>query len=403
MGYRRSLSLVVAFFGLFVFNPKLGAHSYGGDFPANATFSTLIKTPYNIQGFTSGLDGEFYAVGRNTPPGVSCPVWRIDPDNPTLVVVGYVPAPSATASCITIGTAFNEDGDLFVADTVVGKIYVLTPNESAPPLATEFGSTANGVANIAFDRDGNLWATDGPSNQGRLWKIPPSGGPAVVQFRVPPTRNGLGVGREVSRFPLGNTLGMGVAAGLAFNEDGDLFIADVSRGAIWKVEFNRDGSLRSKVGCDSTYAAGTLCLENVFAQHPIISGAGGIALDRQGNIWVAVLDRNAIGFVSSDGAVSEVSRSPASPTTGLRNEGPFEFPAIPVLEGRLLCVSNLDSNIQDNSPNTAGEIVGDGSQAAAARGKIVCMDQDAFSPGLSLPIGEDRGHHGRPWYWPRRH
>ena len=46
-----------------------------------------------------------------------------------------------------------------------------------------------------------------------------------------------------------------VANGLAFDKDGDkLFIADTARGAIWKATFNRDGHLKSKTGCDTTFA-----------------------------------------------------------------------------------------------------------------------------------------------------
>ncbi|HKY63486.1 MAG TPA: SMP-30/gluconolactonase/LRE family protein [bacterium] len=396
MGYGLKLALSAILLAFFIYIPNVEASGGGHDFPENASFSTLIKMPLTMQGLASGPDGYLYAAGRNTPAGVPCPIWRVDPNNPTLVVVGFVPAANSMTSCIVIGLAFNQNGDLFVGDTVTGRIYSFTPDESSPPLATEFGTAANGLANIAFDQDGNLWATDGPSNQGRVWKIP-AGGAGVVQFRIPPLRNSLGIGRDTNRFPLGNALGLGVATGLAFNADGELFITDVSRGVIWKAEFYRDGGLRSKIGCDTTYPADTLCLENAFVQHPILSGAGGIAIDRKGNLWVTSIDRNSMTWISRDGEVAEVFRNPVSETTGRRNEGPLEFPAVPVLIGGLLCVSNLDSDIQDNSPNSGGDI----SPAGPDRGKIACMDQGTFTPGLPLPVGSDRGNHHKPWLWPR--
>ena len=395
MKYRLGLGVVLL--GLIIFHPNFEAQGDPGDFPESASFSALIKMPLAMQGLTSSADGHFYAAGRNTLAGDPCPVWRIDPENPALVVVGYVPgAPGAT--CVVIGLALNKLGDIYAGSPLTGKIYTFTPNDAAPPTATEFATAAANVANIAFDREGNLWATDGPSNQGRVWKIPPSGGTAVVQFRIPPMRNSIGVGRDMLRFPQGNAVGLGVATGLAFDEDGSLFVSDISRGAIWKAEFYRDGSLRSKVGCDSTYTADTLCLENAFVQHPILSGGGGIAMDRKGNMWVPSFDRNAMVWVGRDGTVAEVFRNPVNASTNRRNEGPLESPAVPVLLGGLLCVSNLDADIQDNSPNSAGEI----SPAGADRGKIVCMDQSAFTPGMPLPVGDDRGYHHKPYGWPRQ-
>jgi hypothetical protein len=64
-----------------------------------------------------------------------------------------------------------------------------------------------------------------------------------------------------------------VANGLAFDEDGRLFVADTARGALWRVAFNRRGDVRTPTGCDATYPENTLCLDALFVQHPAI-GAG---------------------------------------------------------------------------------------------------------------------------------
>jgi hypothetical protein len=216
-----------------------------------------------------------------------------------------------------------------------------------------------------------------------------------------------GVGRDVRTLPPGtitvtdttrnaaNQLGSQplVANGLAFNEDGDkLFIADTARGAIWKATFNRDGHLRSKTGCDTTFTPNTLCLDNIFVAHPFLEGADGIALDKAGNIWVAANERQAVVVVTKEGKVIEVFRNPVnSPTgVGLRNAGDqsvgndhiLEFPTSPFLIGNRFCTASSDGNRRDNSPNTAGEI----QPNSPAVGKISCMDQELIIPGLRLPI-----------------
>jgi hypothetical protein len=171
-----------------------------------------------------------------------------------------------------------------------------------------------------------------------------------------------------------------VANGLAFNHQGDLFVADTARGAIWKVEFDRHGNLTSEIGCDTTFTSNTLCLNNIFIAHPILEGVDGIALDRAGNIWASVNERNAIAVVSKDGRVAEVFRNPL--VSNLRNTGPLEFPTSPFLSGKLFCTANSDGDRRDNSPNSAGEIKPAGPQ----RGKISCMDQELKIQGLPLPI-----------------
>jgi len=182
-----------------------------------------------------------------------------------------------------------------------------------------------------------------------------------------------------------------VSNGLAFSEQGDLYIADTARGAIWKAEFDRRGNLRSKTGCDKTFSANTLCLDNIFVSHAYLEGTDGIALDRAGNIWNSANERNAIVVVTKHGRVVEVFRNPVN-AAGLRNSADpavgndhiLELPTSPFLLGKLFCTANSDGNRRDNSPNTAGEVNSSG--PVGARGKISCMDQPLEIPGLPLPV-----------------
>jgi len=225
--------------------------------------------------------------------------------------------------------------------------------------------------------------------------------------------NGVGgVGRDVRLLPQGaitvtptsrnaaNTANSWpfVANGLAFDKDGDnLFISDPTRGAIWQATFARDGQLRSKTGCDTTFTPNTLCLDNIFVAHPYLAGADGIALDRDGNIWVVAANRQAIVVVTKHGKVIEVFRNPVNSPSGfgLRNAGDqsvgndhiLEFPSGLFLTGKVLCAAQFDGGFRDNSPRREGEVsAGQPQDGPIPLGKISCMDQELKIPGLRLPI-----------------
>jgi sugar lactone lactonase YvrE len=388
-----------------------------GRFPRNATFTTQAITPLAIEGLTGDSAGNLYTTGRATSPAL-CPVWRVT--GPNLTIVGFIPNPVA---CNPSGITLDAGGDLYIADAAsTGTVWRLTPSATVPPTATAFATGVPGTNGLAFDRDGNLWTGDGTTGNGRVWKIQPAGGVCESAFtrceeafRIQPMANVLdplasggvaNVGRDARTLPPGtisaaraatNTLGSQplVANGLAFTPDGDLYIADTARGAIWKVEFDRRGDLKTRRGCDTTFTANTLCLDAVFVAHPYLEGSDGIALDRAGNIWSSANERNAIVVVTKRGDVLEVFRSPVNAATGLRNSADavptaeanrhiLEFPTSPVLVGRKFCTSQSDGDRRDNSPRAAGEI--DAGGAVGRRGKISCMDQELEIPGLRLPV-----------------
>jgi sugar lactone lactonase YvrE len=349
---------------------------------APTTWTTVLKSPLGIEGLTGDDSGHLYVAARGG--GAACPVWRVDSSGPpsqTPVLVGSVAPP-----CGPSGLTFDDAGRLYI--TGVGaasdQIAVLTPDATAPPVATVFATGTPGANGLAFDRDGNLYASDGGTNQGRVFRVGPAGGAATELFRVPPMANSVGVGRQNASLqpPLAPAPQNIVANGLAFTPDGALLVADTARGALWRVELDQDGNVLSPVGCDTTFAADTLCFEDVFVQHPFLDGADGIALDRAGNVWVDANERNAIAVVDRQGRVSEFFRNPVG-AGNLRNGGPLEFPTSPFLSDRTLCTTSSDGNRRDNSPNSAGE-VGPGTGFA---GKISCADERLQVPGLPLPVG----------------
>lgn len=364
------------------------------------SFATLFKAPLGTEGLTADAAGNLYTAGRASAN--PCPVWRVAARDGAVSIVGNLPPP-----CSPSGLAFDAAGALYIADGG-DKIDRLVPDAKAPPTAAVFASGVPGGNGLAFDRNGNLWVTDGGVGLGRVVKIAHDG-TVTEMLRIQPMANDVnatavgammvgGVGRDVHALPPG-TVNLGpnpgragldavgsvsiVANGIAFDRDGDTaFIADTARGAIWRIQLDRHGNLRSSVGCDTTFLPDTLCLDNLFVQHPYLDGLDGIALDTEGNIWGAANERNAVVEVSRDGAVHEVFRNAADPATRLRNTGPLEFPTSPFLAGHRLCVAQTDALRRDNAPNTAGEVGG----TTGFLGKISCTEQPLAVAGLRLPI-----------------
>jgi sugar lactone lactonase YvrE len=359
-----------------------------------ATFTTVFTSPVGIEGLTGDGRGNLYSAGRG---GGSCPVFRAPVTGGTSTVVGTLPGP-----CGPSGLAFDAAGRLYVAsgDTV----FTLRPDPDTPPTATVFASGVPGANGLAFDPDGNLWVSDGTTGQGRVWRVGRDGVPVEV-FRVQPMVNEVnlvdgvgGVGRDPRSLPPGSvTVTPGgrsaadtagsqhlVANGLAFTPDGrTLYVADTARGAIWRVALDDRGRVTTPTGCDTTFAADTLCLDAVLVAHPYLEGADGIALDTAGTIWAAANERNALVAVDRSGRVVEFFRNSPDPDTRLRNGGPLEFPTSPFLSGRRLCVTQSDGSRRDNFPNTGGEV----GPTVPGRAKISCLDQPLAAPGLPLPVG----------------
>ena len=325
----------------------------------DVTWTTVFDAPVGIEGLTSDRRGNLYAPGRvqNAP----CPVFRVS--GGTNSVVGNLPAP-----CNPAGLAFGPDGRLYIADS--GRIMVLRPDTGTPPTAEVYATDVPGSNGVAWDRRGDLWVTDGGTAQGRVWRIGRDRVP-VEMFRIQPLANDViptGIGRDVRGLPPGqititpngrqaaNLAGSQhlVANGIAFTKRGDAVVADTARGAIWLIRLDHKGRVLSRTGCDTTFTANTLCLDNVLVQHPYLDGADGIVLDDDDNIYVAANERNAIAVVTDEGRAVELYRNPVG-ADRLRNAGPLEFPTSPVLVGRKLCVTNSDGDRRDNSPSTPGE------------------------------------------------
>ncbi len=139
---------------------------------------------------------------------------------------------------------------------------------------------------LAFDQRGNLYVTESvsASGAGGIWRIPP-GGEAELWLRDPLL---TGIGGILAKFPVG-------ANGIAFYH-GDLYIANSDKTLIVRIAIHPDGT----PGQPDTWKT----LEEV-SESPLAGGLkppapDGIALDVHGNVYIAMVTRNAVVRVNAE-------------------------------------------------------------------------------------------------------
>jgi sugar lactone lactonase YvrE len=390
----------------FVVTLFFGSSLAWAQFPNNPTWTTYLRTGQvidsatvgSMEGLTGDNNGNFYVADRTTD---ICNVWKINPSNNTVVKVGQI----GRVGCRPSGLTFDRNGNLYITNN--DEIDTLTPDEAHPPsIAAQFATGVPYANGVAFDAQGNLLATDGTTNQGRVWKIG-AAGHAVCEsatkteppyqnceefFRIPPRRNGTDFGGLVTAFSL---QGVGseryavpevnlqdiVANGVALSADGQyVFVADTARGAIWRAKLRSNGNLKSATGCDPTLTEDTLCMDSLYVIHPLLEGIDGFILLTDGTILADANERNAIVAVAPDKTVTDAFQNPIDSTTYLRNEDetadpprPLEIPTSPFASGTKFCTTNANYARRDGYPGGSGP-------------KINCLDQNLSTAGLPLPV-----------------
>ena len=279
--------------------------------PASAAQTVIVES------LAADNKGRLYVCDR-----VSGNVWRIDPKNPKLVVVGKVPereiAGNKKIRADASGIVFNQEGDLFIATGPFKEVLRIKSRDldpDKPGAAETFATDTEGANGVAFDKDGNLYASGG--RNGLIYRTGREGGKAQVVAQIPPHARTL---------PDGKTQQAITANGLVFDAQGTtLYVADTARGAIWRVAIGSDG----RVGQPT-----------MLTQSALLEGADGPAFDPRGNLWVAANERNAVVMVTSDGKVFDVTKN--------GSKGPLEFPTAVIFVDDTAYVSNFDTPRRDN-------------------------------------------------------
>ncbi|KTB63751.1 gluconolactonase [Pseudomonas fluorescens] len=196
-----------------------------------------------LEGPSFDRDGNLYVT--DIPYGR---ILRIDPQGHWTLIAEYDGWPN--------GLKIHRDGRIFIADYKQG-ILTLAPHTSAvTPFLTHSRSEGfKGVNDLFFDAGGKLYFTD----QGQTGQQDPTG--RVYAYDLEKQT----LTRLIDNGPSPNGLVMDLAQNA-------LFVAMTRGNAVWRLPIQRDGGT-SKAGIFTTMAGG-------------VSGADGMALDSEGNLYV---------------------------------------------------------------------------------------------------------------------
>jgi virginiamycin B lyase len=235
----------------------------------------------------------------------------------------------------TEGVAVDRRGDVFVSVSPLGDVWKFPAGSTTPqPFAHVAGITAGtdfGLLGLAVDAGGNVYGAVQSANTAAngVWRFDAS----------------TGAGTHIA-----GTDAMGIPNGLTFDHAGNLYVAD-SSGKIWRIRpsgkakvwlddpaLTGDGSLGLFLGANGIayrdhvftvtnterrtileipkLTGGTPGPISVLTTLPAGDNPDGVALDVNGNAYVAMNLANTIGIVSPAGALSTLA-------TG----SPLDFPS----------------------------------------------------------------------------
>jgi sugar lactone lactonase YvrE len=281
------------------------------DFDPNSAAQTVL-----VESIAVDAKDMLYACDRITGN-----VWRIDPKNPKLIVVGQVSERKTDGKKVRAdvsGIIFNREGDLYLTAGGFKEVLRIRGNElnpQKPGKAQSFATATEGANGIAFDYKGNLYVSGG--RNGNIYRTGPEGGRAEIFARIEPHRRILADGKTEQAI---------TANGMIFDSSGTtLYVADTARGAVWKIAIDGGGKAAQPA---------------LVAQSGLLEGADGPAFDPHGNLWIAANERNAVVAVTPDGRVSDIAKNDS--------KGPLEFPTSVVFIGNTAYVSNFDTPRRDN-------------------------------------------------------
>jgi sugar lactone lactonase YvrE len=216
------------------------------------------------------------------------------------------------------GLAVDEGGSLYVATSgrtvakvTTGGAVVQLAGSGAAGTADGAGAAASFMAprDVAVDRQGNIFVADASSHTIR--KVSPTGIVSTVAGLPRTSGSADGPGPQ-ARFSYPN--------GLAVDVNGDVLVADSSNHAIRRL--TSEGNVTTVLG---TLARGAADGPAKDARFHLPEG---IAVDRQGNAYVADKPNHTIRKIDSRGTVTTIAGNPGSPgsSDGPGSEARFNRP-----------------------------------------------------------------------------
>jgi sugar lactone lactonase YvrE len=272
-----------------------------------------VPNPSSIQSVTYDIDGPPGAPTGVAAPPVGCPVTTLAGGAP-----GYADGTGTSASFdLPAGLALDAAANVYVADTWNYRIRVMTPGGVVTTLAgsgfpffadgTGTGASFKECWGIAVDSAGNGYISDSGNNRIRV--VTPGG---VVTTLA-------GSGAAAFADGIGAAASFAGPKGVATDGAGNVYVADSGNHRIRKV--TSGGVVTTLAGSGvAGFAAGT-------GPAASFNVPEGVAVDANGNVYVADSSNNRIRMVTPAGAVTTLAGSGAGGfADGTATAAVFAFP-----------------------------------------------------------------------------
>jgi uncharacterized protein (TIGR03437 family) len=291
--------------------------TFAGGVSAGATGTSLNDGPAE-QAYLSypaflAIDGKGIIVTEQ----IGRQVRRVTPQGTITTIAGLSPTASAenniAATSATLlgpyGVAIDGAGAIYISDTTDQRIKKVSTSGILTTFAGNgvFGSSPNGgpaliIGNprgLAFDRTGNLYVSSGDGYLIR--RITPNGTINTVAGGGTGSDGGAAVGAQLQ-----------APTGVVVDTAGNIYIADTGNERVRRVDTT--GKISTIAGTGEPAYAG----DNGPATAAKLFGPRQLALDRNGNLFIADAGNNRIRKITPAGTITTVAGSGA---TGLAGDG----------------------------------------------------------------------------------
>jgi len=206
------------------------------------------------------------------------------------------------------GLAIDKLGNVYISDSVNNRVRKVTPDGSIFTIAGtgKAGITDTGIATtsqlsvpigIAVDSSGNVYIAD--SDNHRIRKVTPDGNISTIADTGAATN-----------FPVLDMLQVSFYNGLTVDNLGNVYVADIANDVIRKVTPEGTISIIAGTGKDGSTDTG-------IATTSQLSGPAGLAIDNLGNVFIADMSNSRIRKVALNGTISTITGTTVSVDTGI--------------------------------------------------------------------------------------
>jgi poly(3-hydroxybutyrate) depolymerase/sugar lactone lactonase YvrE len=222
---------------------------------------------------------------------------------------GIIRTVSAGSLSSPFGIVVDREGSLFVADTYSRRVQKVAADGT---ISTVVDPSALGLpAAVAVDSQGNLFVAD--SDGHRIVRVSPDGSITPIA--------GTGAAGFSGDHGAATAASLNAPSGLAVDREGNLFIADRYNHRVRRLA--TDGSISTVAGTGTPGFAG----DEGPATAALLNFPTGVAVDSQGNLFIADSLNHRVRRVGVDGVITTVIGGEPGSGSGGEHAIPLHYPS----------------------------------------------------------------------------